>query len=89
MGGKQPLRFAAAAFAAGLAWGYLRHLRDARAPLFALIQGLQWFVTYGGALALLEAAQELLEGPAGGDAGEPARITHFRQEVTERTGTAG
>ena len=78
MGGKQQLRFAAAALIAGLAWGYIRHRREARAPLYA----------YGGAAALIERAREQVEGPPPDD-DEPVRITHFRQEVTERTGTEG
>ncbi|MEE8337208.1 MAG: hypothetical protein V3R95_04040 [Dehalococcoidia bacterium] len=88
MGGKQQLRFAAAAFLAGLAWGYMRHRREVRAPLFALLQGLEWFVAYGGASVLIERAREQVEGRSPDD-GEPVRITHFRQEVTERTGTEG
>ncbi len=88
MGGKQELRFAAAAFLAGLAWGYVRHRRDARAPLFALLQGLEWFVAYGGAAVLIERARTQIEGKSPDD-DEPVRITHFRQEVTERTGTEG
>lgn len=88
MGGKQQLRFAAAAFLAGLAWGYLRHRREVRAPLFALLQGLEWFVAYGGAAVLIERAREQVKGKSPDD-DEPVRITHFRQEVTERTGTEG
>ncbi len=87
MGGKQELRFAAVAFLAGLAWGYVRHRRDVRAPLFALLQGLEWFVAYGGAAVLIERARGQLDGPSPDD--EPVRITHLRQEVTERTGTEG
>lgn len=87
MGGKDGMRFAAAAFVAGLAWGYLRHRRDGRAVIFALLQGLEWFVAYGGATALIEGARRIMEAPEGED--EPARIMLFRQEVTERTGTEG
>jgi hypothetical protein len=90
MDGKQQLRFAVAAAAAGVAWGWLRHRRSARAPLIALLQGLEWFVAYGGAATLIEGARTALEG---GD-GDPAldgveRITHIRQIVEERTGTDG
>ena len=88
MGGKQQLRFAAAAFIAGMVWGYLRHRREGRAPVFALLQGLEWFVAYGGAAALLDSAKQALEAPESVPE-EPARITHIRQEVTERTGTEG
>lgn len=88
MGGKQQLRFAAAAFFAGLAWGYLRHRRGGRPAVFALLQGLEWFVAYGGAAALIEGARGALEAPED-EPDEPSRITHFRQEVTERTGTEG
>ncbi len=88
MGGKQELRFAAAAFLAGLAWGYVRHRRDARVAVFALLQGLEWFVAYGGAAVLIERAREQIEGRSPDD-DEPVRITRFHQEVTERTGTEG
>ncbi len=87
MGGKDGMRFAIAAFAAGLAWGYLRHRHDGRALIFALLQGLEWFVAYGGATALIEGARRILEAPDGED--EPSRIMLFRQEATERTGTEG
>ncbi len=88
MGGKQELRFAIAALIAGLAWGYLRHRRDGRAPVFALLQGIEWFVAYGGAAALIEGARRLLEETPEDDPGAE-RISHFRQVVTERTGTEG
>jgi hypothetical protein len=85
--GKSQLRFAAVALVAGLAWGYISHRRDGRATLFAILQGLEWFVAYGGAAALIEGARGLMEDPAGDEADAPERITHFRQEVTESTGT--
>ena len=88
MGGKQQLRFAFAALVAGITWGYLRHRRDGRMPLLALLQGLEWFVAYGGAAALIDGARRRLEPPEDETEG-PTRITHFRQEVTERTGTQG
>lgn len=88
MGGKQQLRFAVAAFLAGVAWGYVRHRRDVRAPVFALLQGIEWFVAYGGASVLIERAQQQLAGTDIDDEA-PVRITHYRQEVTERTGTEG
>ena len=87
MGGKQELRFAFAALLAGLAWGYMRHRRDVRAPDFAVLQGLEWFVAYGGAAALIDRARDQLDESDEDD--EPVRITHYRQEVTDRTGTEG
>ena len=87
MSGKQELRFAFAALFAGLAWGYMRHRQDVRAPVFAALQGLEWFVAYGGAAALIDRARDQLDEPDDDD--EPIRITHFRQEVTDRTGTEG
>jgi hypothetical protein len=87
MGGKQELRFAFAALLAGLAWGYMRHRRDVRAPVFAALQGIEWFVAYGGAAALIDRARDQLDESDDDD--EPVRITHFRQEVTDRTGTEG
>jgi len=88
MGGKQDLRFAIAALIAGVAWGYLRHRRDGRAPIFALLQGIEWFVSYGGAAALIEGARRLLEEGPDEDS-ESTLISHFRQVVTERTGAEG
>ena len=87
MGGKQELRFAFAALLAGLAWGYMRHRRDVRAPVFAVLQGLEWFVAYGGVAALIDRARDQLDESDEDD--EPVRITHYRQEVTDRTGTEG
>lgn len=79
---KQPIRFALAAAAAGLAWGYLRHRKDGRAPVFAAIQALEWFVAYGGAAALLERVREGLEG---GEV-EVERVTHTRQTIVDHEG---
>lgn len=77
---KQSIRFALAAAGAGLAWGYLRHRRDGRAPMFAAVQALEWFVAYGGAAALLERVRE--------DAGdvEVERVTHTRQTIVDHSG---
>ena len=75
------------AFAAGLAWGYIRYRRSGRAPLMSVLQALEWFIAYGGAAALVTMARELLENDDRPPEGE--RITHFRQVVTERTGTEG
>lgn len=80
---KQSIRFALAAAVAGLAWGYVRHRRDGRAPMFAAVQALEWFVAYGGAAALLERVREGLEG--GGDV-EVERVTHTRQTIVDHTG---
>ena len=79
---KQSIRFALAATAAGLAWGYVRHRKDGRAPVFALIQALEWFVAYGGAAALLERVREGLEE---GEV-EMERVTHTRQTIVDHTG---
>jgi hypothetical protein len=88
MSDRSQLKFAVAALSAGLAWGYLRHRQSGRAPLMAILQGLEWFVAYGGVAALLTLVRDALEpgddGPFDGE-----RITHFRQVVTERTGTEG
>ncbi|MPZ99079.1 MAG: hypothetical protein GEU80_07015 [Dehalococcoidia bacterium] len=86
--GKQQLRFAIAALLVGVAWGYLRHRRHPRRQVLALVQGLEWFVAYGGAAALLDTARSALETEP-----EPPvefeRITHIRQVIEERTGTEG
>ncbi|MEI6664682.1 MAG: hypothetical protein WCL53_00840 [Chloroflexota bacterium] len=88
MSDRSQLKFALAALSAGLAWGYLRHRQSGRATLMAVLQGLEWFVAYGGAAAVLTLVRETLEphedSPVDGE-----RITHFRQVVTERTGTEG
>ncbi len=91
MNGRQQLGLAIAAAAGGLCWGYLRHRGDPRAAAFAVIQAARWFVAYGGAAIVLEAAQAALErtdSPAVDDF-EVERITRTRQIVTERTGTDG
>ena len=67
----------------------MRHRRDARAPLFAALQGLEWFVAYGGAAALVEHARLTLESGDDDDLAEIERITHIRETVDERTGTEG
>ena len=84
---RSQIRFALAALGAGLAWGYLRH-RHNRAALHSVLQGLEWFIAYGGAAALIAIARETLDHDEDDD-GEPERITHIRQVVTERTGTEG
>lgn len=87
MSDRGQLKFALAAFAAGLAWGYLRHRRTGRTGLHSVLQALEWFVAYGGAAALITLVREQLEPREPEPEGE--RITHFRQVVTERTGTEG
>lgn len=89
MEGKSQLRFALAAALAGLAWGYMRHRREPRAPLFAALQALEWFVAYGGAAALIERARLAVEGSEEDEFDEFERITHIREEIDERTGTEG
>jgi hypothetical protein len=83
---KQQLKFALAALVAGLAWGYVRHRGSSRAVMHSALQGIEWFVAYGGAVALIAGIRERLDDDDL-EAGE--RITHFRQVVTERTGTEG
>jgi len=83
------VRFAVAAGLTGLAWGYLRHRRDPRAPLIALLQAAEWFVAYGGATALIARARAALEKPLDEPDEEVERIIHIRQVVSERTGTEG
>jgi len=90
MDGKSQLRFALAAALAGLAWGYVRHRREARAPLFAALQALEWFIAYGGAAALVERARLAIEEPIDDEGfDEFERITHIREAVDERSGTEG
>ena len=88
MSERSQLKFAVVAFAAGLAWGYLRHRDSARKGLLAVLQALEWFVAYGGAAAVLSLLRESME-PGEPDDPDTERITHFRQVVTERTGTDG
>ena len=88
MSDRSQLKFALAAFAAGLAWGYLRHRRSGRSGALSLLQAVEWFVAYGGAAALVALVRERL-APPDPDGADGERITHFRQVVTERTGTEG
>ncbi len=85
MNDRSQLKFALAAAFAGLTWGYLRH-RERKPGVFSLLQGLEWFVAYGGAAAVITLIRELLEEAEVDDTVEE-RITHFRQVVTDRTGT--
>jgi len=93
--GQQQFRYAAAALVAGLVWGYLRARDRHRPVLHAVLQGLEWFVAYGGAAALVEGARfladraENLARDSRDETEFPERITHIRQVVTERTGTEG
>jgi len=88
MNDRQQLGLAAAAFVAGVAWGALRYRRSERSIVLAALQGLEWFIAYGGAVAVIgwlrEALQETEPAPA-----DDERVTHIRQVVTERTGTDG
>ena len=90
--GKQQLRFAAAALIAGCAWGYLRNRERTNRVLLALLQGIEWFVAYGGAAALIEGLRSFIDDRDDDDA-TPERVTHIRQIVAERgaasTGTEG
>ncbi len=88
MSERSQLKFAVAAFAAGLAWGYLRHRDSTRRGLLAVLQALEWFVAYGGAAAVIGQLRAAME-PIEPDSLDAERITHFRQVVTERTGTEG
>lgn len=78
---RSTIRFALAALVAGLAWGYLRNRKSGHAVVFSMLQGLEWFIAYGGAAALVEMARSMLE-PEDDEEGDE-RITHFRQVVTE------
>ena len=83
MSDRSQLKFALGAFAAGLAWGYIRYRRSGRAPLMSVLQALEWFIAYGGAVALITILRESME-PATPDDPDDApheRITHFRQAV--------
>ncbi len=88
MDGKQQLRFAAAAFLAGCLWGYLRNRERGNRTLLSLLQGVEWFIAYGGATALIEGLRAFVEPP---EQDEPTseRVTNFRQIVSDRTGTEG
>ena len=86
--GKQQLRLAAAAFLAGCVWGYLRNRERSNRTLLSLLQGVEWFIAYGGATAFIEGLRAFVDTP---DEDEPTseRVTHLRQIVAERTGTEG
>jgi hypothetical protein len=91
LNGRQQFGLALSAALAGLAWGYLRHRADRRAMWFALVQGAEWFVAYGGATIVLQTLRESLDRSAQQpiDDFEVERITRTRQIVSERTGTEG
>ncbi len=89
MSDNQQFRFALAAAVAGVVWGYLRHRRSSRAPLIPLLQGLEWFIAYGGAAALVEGARESLEADEDAALDAVERVTHIREVINERTGTEG
>lgn len=81
MGDRGTLKFAIAAAAAGLAWGYINHRRDPRAPAYAILQALEWFVAYGGAAAILDMVRDGLDEDD--DLEITDRITHTRQTITD------
>ncbi|MDA0270050.1 MAG: hypothetical protein O2798_05115 [Chloroflexi bacterium] len=87
MGSKQSLRVAAGAAVAGLAWGYMRHRRDPRASSFAVLQALEWFIAYGGAIALIELVRGALDEDD--DLEVTERITHIRQTVFDQAAGEG
>ncbi len=90
MSDKQQLGFALAAFVGGIAWGSLRYRQSERIAALSFLQGLEWFVAYGGAVALITWLRDALEEPVLDiDEADDERVTHFRQVVTERTGTEG
>ena len=88
MNERQQLGFAAAALLAGIAWGALRYRTSERVAALSVLQGLEWFIAYGGAVAVISWLREALEEPEPEDT-DDERVTHFRQIVTERTGTDG
>lgn len=83
MGDKQTLRFAIAAAAAGLAWGYIRHRRDPRAPAYAILQALEWFIAYGGAAVLIEFVRQGMDDDDGEDLEITERVMRTKQTVTD------
>jgi hypothetical protein len=87
--GKQQLRFAAAALLAGFVWGYVRNRERSNRVLRSLLQGIEWFIAYGGAAALIEGLRAFMDDHDDDDDAPPERVTHIRQIVTERTGTEG
>lgn len=88
MSEKQQLGLALAALAGGIAWGSLRYRQSDRVGILALLQGLEWFVAYGGAVAVINWLRDTLDETAVIDA-DDERVTHFRRVVTEQTGTDG
>ncbi len=88
MDGKQQLRFAAIAFVAGCLWGYVRNRERGHRLLLSMLQGVEWFIAYGGATALIEGLRAFAE-PRHPDEPASERVTTFRQIVADRTGTDG
>ncbi len=89
MSDKQQLGFALAALAGGIAWGTVRYRGSERVGLLALLQGLEWFVAYGGAAAVITWLRETVEDEELVIDEDDERVTHFRRVVTEQTGTDG
>jgi hypothetical protein len=83
---KHPLRFAGIAFVAGCLWGYFRNRGKRNDYVLALLQGVEWFIAYGGAAALMEGVRAFVDPE---DEPESERVTHLRQIVADRTGTDG
>lgn len=81
MGDRQTLQFAIAAAAAGLAWGYVRHRRDPRAAAYAVLQGLEWFIAYGGAAVLIEFVRRGMDEDE--DLEITERVVQTKQTVTD------
>jgi hypothetical protein len=85
LAGKQALQIGLAAAVAGLLWGYFRHRGDPRAGAFAVLQGVEWFIAYGGAAALIDIVRAGLEEDE--DLEVTERMTHTRQTVTDSVGS--
>ncbi len=78
---KRSLKLALAAAVAGLAVGYLAHRNDRRAGAFATLQGIEWFLTAGGATLLMDVVRAALEDDE--DLEVTERITRIHQTVTD------
>ncbi len=86
MSEKQQFGLAAAAFAAGIAWGSFRHRGSGHAPVLALLQGCEWFIAYGGAAVLIGWLRDALDDASegGADALVDERVTRIRRVVSEQ-----
>jgi hypothetical protein len=76
------MKLALGAAVAGLVAGYVAHRGDRRVRAFALLQGIEWFVSAGGAALMADTVRKALEDDH--DLEVTERIVRVRQAVVDR-----